>query len=54
MDTLAEIVNLQGDPLRALEIINEAVKENPDSEYLQKQQVRFRELADPRAQSKTN
>ena len=54
MDTLAEIVNLQGDPLRASEIINEAVNENPDSEYLQKQQVRFRELADPRAQSKTN
>ena len=54
MDTLAEIVNLQGDPLRASEIINEAVKENPDSEYLQKQQVRFRELSDPKAQSKTN
>jgi hypothetical protein len=54
MDTLAEIVNLLGEPVRAAEIIDEAAKENPDSEYIQKQQVRFRKLADPKAQSNVN
>jgi tetratricopeptide (TPR) repeat protein len=54
MDTLAEIVNLLGEPVRAFEIINKAVKEDPESEYLQKQQVRFRNLADPKAQSKVD
>lgn len=54
MDTLAEIVNLLGEPARASEIMDKAVIENPDSEYLQKQQIRFRELADPKAQSKVN
>jgi hypothetical protein len=50
MDTLAEIVNLLGEPVRASEIMDKAVIENPDSEYLQKQQIRFRDLADPKAQ----
>jgi len=51
IDTLAEIVNLLGEPVRASELINEAVKQNPESDYLQKQQVRFRKLADPKDQS---
>lgn len=54
MDTLAEIVNLLGEPARASEIMGQAVKENPESEYLQKQQVRFKKLADPKAQSRSH
>jgi tetratricopeptide (TPR) repeat protein len=54
LDTLAEIVNLRGDPGRASELIDEAVKENPDREYFQKQQKRFHELANPKAQSKAD
>jgi len=54
MDTLAEIVNLRGDAIRASKIIDEAVIENPNSKYLQEQQVKFRELTDPKTQSKAN
>jgi hypothetical protein len=54
MDTLAEIVNLLGEPAQAAKIIDEAVVENPKSEYLKKQQVRFRKLADPKAQSRVD
>ena len=52
MDTLAEIVNLRGDPKRAAQLIDEAVKEDPDREFFKKQQKRFHELAKPKAQSK--
>jgi tetratricopeptide (TPR) repeat protein len=51
LDTLAEIVNLRGDPVRASQLIDEAVKENPDREYFKKQQVKFHELANPKTQS---
>ena len=51
LDTLAEIVNLRGDPERAVQLIDEAVKEDPDREFFKKQQKRFHELAKPKAQS---
>ena len=44
LDTLAELVNLQGDPERALELIEQALQMNPESRYLQNQQTRFRDL----------
>jgi tetratricopeptide (TPR) repeat protein len=54
IDTLAEIVNLRGDPVRAAQLIDEAVKEDPDREFFKKQQKRFHELAKPKAQSRAN
>jgi tetratricopeptide (TPR) repeat protein len=52
LDTLAEIVNLRGNPERAAQLIDEAVKEDPDREFFKKQQKRFHELAKPKTQSK--
>ena len=54
MDTLAEIVNLLGNPARASEIIDKAVTEDPDSSYLQNQQIRFHKLANSKAQTRVN
>jgi tetratricopeptide (TPR) repeat protein len=54
LDTLAEIVNLRGDPVRAAELIDEAVMEYPEHEYFKKQQKRFHGLANLKAQSKAN
>jgi hypothetical protein len=54
LDTWAEIANLRGDPVRAAKLIDEAVKENPDSEFFKKQQKRFHELAGPKPQSKVD
>ena len=51
LDTWAEIVNLRGDPQRAAQLIDEAVKEDPNREFFKKQQKRFHELAKPKAQS---
>jgi tetratricopeptide (TPR) repeat protein len=44
LDTLAELVNLQGDPERALELIEQALQMNPESRYLKNQQARFQDL----------
>jgi len=44
LDTLAELVNLQGDPRQALELIEQALQMNPESEYLKDQQTRFQEI----------
>jgi tetratricopeptide (TPR) repeat protein len=52
LDTLAEIVNLRGDPAKASQLIDEAIKENPERDYFKKQQVRFQKLTMPKAQSK--
>lgn len=54
MDTLAEIVNLLGNTVRASEIIDKAVTEDPGSDYLQNQQIRFHKLANPNAQTRAN
>lgn len=44
MDTLAEICNAKGDCGEALDLIKAALAINPESEYLQKQLVRFEKL----------
>jgi len=44
LDTLAEICNLKGDCGEAVELMREALREDPDSEYFQKQLARFEEL----------
>jgi tetratricopeptide (TPR) repeat protein len=44
LDTLAELVNLQGNPQKALELIEQALQMNPDSRYLQNQLVKFQDL----------
>lgn len=44
LDTLAEICNLKGDCGEAVELMREALREDPESEYFQKQLVRFEEL----------
>lgn len=44
LDTLAEICNLQGDCGDSVELIQLAIAEAPDTEYFQKQLVRFQEL----------
>jgi len=54
IDTLAEIVNLRGDPARAAQLIDEAVEEDPDREFFKQQQKRFHDLAKPKVQSKAN
>ena len=45
LDTLAEIVNALGDPKEAAKISEEALKENPDSDFYKKQVERFKKLA---------
>ena len=52
LDTWAEIANLRGNSAQAVKLIDQAVKENPESEFFKKQQKRFHELADPKPQSK--
>ena len=42
LDTVAEIVNLQGNPKEAIALIEEAVKEDPASENWKKQLDRFK------------
>lgn len=44
LDTLAELVNLQGDPAQALELIEQALQMNPESQYLKKQLTRFQNI----------
>lgn len=44
LDTLAEICNEKGDCGEALDLIKAALKLNPESDYLQKQLVRFEKL----------
>lgn len=44
LDTLAELVNLQGDPEQALRLIEQALQMNPDSRYLQNQLERFQNI----------
>lgn len=44
LDTLAEIVNLKGDPEGAVEVIKLAMKEAPENEYYAKQLERFNSL----------
>ena len=44
LDTLAEICNLKGDCGEAVELMRQAVAEDPDSEYFQKQLARFEKL----------
>lgn len=44
LDTLAEIVNLKGDPKGAVEVIKLAMKEAPENEYYTKQLERFNGL----------
>lgn len=44
LDTLAELVNLQGNPTEALELVRQALEMDPESEYLKGQMTRFEEL----------
>jgi len=44
LDTLAELVNLRGDTEEAIELIEKALKMNPESEYLKRQLAKFREI----------
>ena len=44
LDTVAEIINLIGFPEDSYSLMQQAVKEDPDNEYFQKQLVRFRKL----------
>jgi tetratricopeptide (TPR) repeat protein len=44
LDTLAELVNLQGDPKGALDLIDQALQMNPESRYLKNQQAKFRDI----------
>jgi tetratricopeptide (TPR) repeat protein len=44
LDTLAEICNAQGNCPEAVSLIRQALENQPDSEYYQKQLVRFEEL----------
>lgn len=44
LDTVAEIINLIGFPEDSYSLIGQAVKEDPDNEYYQKQLARFRKL----------
>jgi len=44
LDTLAEICNLRGSCGEALELIREAIGEDPQNEYFQQQAVRFEEI----------
>jgi thiol-disulfide isomerase/thioredoxin len=44
LDTLAEICNARGDCREALQIIQMAIKEDPNREYFKKQEKRFAEL----------
>jgi hypothetical protein len=45
LDTVAEIVNLKGDPRAAAKIMNEVVKLHPEREVYKKQVERFEALA---------
>ena len=44
LDTLAELVNLQGDPRQAFLLIEQALEMNPESRYLQNQLSRFQDI----------
>ena len=44
-DTLAEIVNAEGNPKEAAEVSKKAAADDPDSKYFPKQVTRFEELA---------
>jgi tetratricopeptide (TPR) repeat protein len=44
LDTLAEICNLTGNCGEAVEMMRQAVAEDPDNEYFQKQLARFEEI----------
>ncbi len=44
LDTLAELVNLQGNPAEALGLIRQALEMDPENEYLKGQVTRFEEL----------
>ena len=44
LDTLAELVNLRGAPGEAVDLIEKALKMNPESEYLQSQLKKFKEM----------
>jgi len=44
LDTLAELCNLKGDCREALELIRQALEENPSSDYLKNQLARFEEI----------
>ena len=44
LDTVAEIVNLDGSPKEAIVLMEQALTEDPENEYYQKQLERFRKL----------
>ena len=44
LDTVAEICNARDDCAEALAFIQQAIQEDPDSEYYKKQEKRFQEL----------
>lgn len=50
MDTLAELRNARGDCDEALELIREALRLNPNSDYLKQQLARFEKLANEQKQ----
>ena len=45
IDTLAEIVNLSGNPNEAAKLMEQAINESPNREYYKKQFERFKKLS---------
>ncbi|MEJ2055354.1 MAG: tetratricopeptide repeat protein [Calditrichaceae bacterium] len=46
LDTVAEIVNLKGNPQEAVKLTEQAIKESPNRKYYKDQLLRFKKLTD--------